>query len=117
MLFISLPMQYLHAIGTFQGALLAAMLLFSAGVNNAGRIMGVWCLFQAFYFCSPLIVVHANDTFFANLIGWGYFVPASFGAFLYLYFRSSIIKKSFHIKDCIHATPLLLCILLNIDFL
>ena len=117
MLFISLPMQYLHAIGTFQGALLAAMLLFSAGVNNAGRIMGVWCLFQAFYFCSPLIVVHADDTFFANLIGWGYFVPASFGAFLYLYFRSSIIKKSFHIKDCIHATPLLLCLLLNIDFL
>lgn len=117
MLFISLPMQYLHAIGTFQGILLAAMLLFSAGVNNTGRIMGVWCLFQAFYFCSPLIVVHAEDTVFANLIGWGYFVPASFGAFLYLYFRSAIIKKSFHLKDGIHATPLLLCLLLNIDFL
>lgn len=117
MLFISLPMQYLHVIGTFQGILLAAILLFSAGVNNTGRIMGVWCLFLAFYFCCPLIVVHAEDTVFANLIGWGYFVPASFGAFLYLYFRSAIIKKSFHLKDSIHATPLLLCLLLNIDFL
>ncbi|MDP2594923.1 helix-turn-helix domain-containing protein [Alteromonas stellipolaris] len=93
------------------------MLLFSANVNNTGRVLGAWCLFQAFYFCSPLIVVHAEDTVFANLIGWGYFFPASFGAFLYLYFRSAIIKKSFYLKDGIHATPLLLCLFLNIDFL
>ena len=117
MQFISLPMQYLHAIGTFQGIVLAVMLLMGAGVSNTACLLGVWCLFLAFYFCSPLIVIHAENTLFSGLIGWGYFVPASFGAFLYLYFRSTIVRMPFRFRDIIHVTPLLFCLILNIDFL
>lgn len=117
MLLISLPLQYLHVIGTFQGTLLAAMLLLGNGVNNAGRILGFWCLCMALYFSSPLVIIHAESTFFANLIGWGYYIPASFGAFLYLYCRTAIINKSFHFRDVLHSVPLLLCFIINQDYL
>ncbi|WP_273050358.1 AraC family transcriptional regulator [Pseudoalteromonas sp.] len=117
MLLISIAFQYLHVIGTFQGVLLACMLMLGQGITNAGRILGIWCLFMAFYFCSPLVIIHSDDTIFANLVGWGYFIPASFGAFLYLYCRSAIIDKPFHLYDFLHCIPFLLCLLLNIDFL
>jgi len=117
MLIISIPMQYLHAIGTFQGILLAVMLLFGARVSDTARLLGTWCLFLAFYFCSPLIVIHANNTILANLVGWGYFIPASFGAFLYLYCRSAIAQTPLNIRDFVHSIPLLICLLLNLDFL
>ena len=117
MFLISIPFQYLHVIGTFQGVLLACMLILGQRVTNASRILGVWCLFMAFYFCSPLVIIHSGDSIFANLIGWGYFIPASFGAFLYLYCRSAIIDKPFHLYDFLHGIPFLLCLILNIDFL
>ncbi|MBO1254818.1 AraC family transcriptional regulator [Alteromonas sp. 5E99-2] len=117
MFLISIPFQYLHVIGTFQGILLAFMLILDRRVTNAGRILGIWCLFMAFYFCSPLVIVHSGDTIFASLVGWGYFIPASFGAFLYLYCRSAIIDKPFHLYDLLHSIPFLLCLIINIDFL
>jgi len=117
MFIISIPLQYLHAIGTFQGILLTIMLLLGRGTTNAGRVLGVWCLFMALYFCSPLIIVHSDNLVLANFIGWGYFIPASFGAFLYLYCRSAIINKPFHFFDFFHSIPFLLCIILNLDYL
>jgi AraC-like DNA-binding protein len=117
MLLISIPLQYLHVIGTFQGVLLAVMLMLGNGVNNAGRLLGAWCFFMAFYFSSPLVIIHSDNTFFANLIGWGYYIPASFGAFLYLYCRTAIIDKPFHFRDVLHITPLFLCFILNQDYL
>ena len=117
MLLTSIPLQYLHVIGTFQGILLAAMLILGSRVNNAGRVLGAWCLSMAFYFCSPLIVIHSGNTIFANFLGWGYFIPASFGAFLYLYCRTAIIDKPFHLRDFLHIIPLLLCFVLNLDYL
>ena len=117
MLLTSIPLQYLHIIGTFQGALLAVMLMSGRRVTNASRVLGGWCLFMALYFCSPLVIIHSDNIFFSNLIGWGYFVPASFGAFLYLYCRSAIIDKPFHIRDFLHSFPLLFCLILNIDYL
>lgn len=117
MLLTSIPLQYLHVIGTFQGLLLAVMLISGRGVTNASRVLGSWCLFMAFYFSSPLVIIHSDNLFWANFIGWGYFIPASFGAFLYLYCRSAIIDKSFQWRDFLHCIPFLLCLILNQDYL
>jgi AraC-like DNA-binding protein len=117
MLLTSIPLQYLHAIGTFQGLLLAIMLLSGREVTNASRVLGGWCLFMAFYFSSPLLIIHSDNLFWANFIGWGYFIPTSFGAFLYLYCRSAIIDKPFHLRDFLHVIPLLLCLILNQNYL
>ncbi len=117
MLIISIPLQYLHAIGTFQGVLLAIMLLLGRGATNAGRVLGVWCFFMALYFCSPLVIIHSDNLILANFIGFGYYLSASFGAFLYLYCRSAIINKPFHVFDFFHSIPFLLCIILNLDYL
>jgi len=40
-------LQYLFAIGTFQGVLLCALLLLTRHINYASRILGVWCGFLA----------------------------------------------------------------------
>ena len=117
MLLTPIPIEYIHVIGTFQGVLLAVMLISGKGVTNASRVLGGWCLFMALYFSSPLVIIHSDNNIFVNLIGWGYFIPASFGAFLYLYCRSAIIDKPFHLRDFLHCTPLLLCLFLNLDYL
>lgn len=117
MLLTSITLQYLHIIGTFQGLLLAIMLISGPGVTNASRVLGGWCFFMALYFFSPLAIIHSDNTIFSQFIGWGYFVPASFGAFLYLYCRSAIIDKPFQLRDILHSLPLLLCLIINIDFL
>jgi len=114
---MSTPLEYLHVIGTFQGVLLALMLMLGKGVNNAGRILGLWCLFMAFYFCSPLIIIHADHSLISSFVGWGYFIPASFGAFLYLYCRTAIINQPFQSRDLMHSMPLLMCFALNWEFL
>ena len=36
--------QYLVAIGSFQGLLLASLLIFDRTLSNASRILGAWCL-------------------------------------------------------------------------
>lgn len=117
MYIVSLPLQYLHAIGSFQGLLLAFMLLLGVKPNTAGRILGIWCFFMALYFSSPLVIIHADIPVIGAFIGWGYFVPASFGAFLYLYCRTAITNSPLRRYDLIHCLPFLACILLNLNFL
>ncbi len=110
-------LQYLYAIGTFQGFLLSALLLFTSNISYASRILGIWCAFLAIGLLT--VLVQQNDgagsySVFLSLTG---FFPASFGALLYLYCRHSVLDDGFRSKDLLHFIPFASCYILNSDIL
>lgn len=110
-------LQYLFAIGSFQGFLLSALLLFTSNISYASRILGVWCAFLAIGLLLPIVeplIVVENYGYLLTFTG---FLPASFGALLYLYCRHSVLDDGFRSKDLLHLLPFLSCYLLNIDLL
>ncbi|MDX2479610.1 MAG: helix-turn-helix domain-containing protein [Desulfuromusa sp.] len=110
-------LEYLHVIGAFQGLVLACLLIFGAHNSNANKILGGWCLFLALSFLGPFITMSREVNLFSGFIGWSYFLPASYGAFLYLYCRHAITDHPLTYRDLLHTIPLLLCFLLNIELL
>jgi AraC-like DNA-binding protein len=112
---MSTLMQYIHVIGVFQGLLLAGLLIFGATSSTASRLLGTWCLFLALYLLGPFIYLDRELNAFSALLGLHIFLPASFGAFLYLYCRHAIIGHALVLKDLWHFFPFLLCYLLNIE--
>jgi AraC-like DNA-binding protein len=113
---MSILTQYLHVIGVFQGLLLAGILIFGAKTSTASRILGTLCLLLALHFLGPFIYLEREINVLSPLIGFQVFLPASFGAILYLYCRHAIIDRSFTLKDLWHLLPLVVCYLLNIEF-
>lgn len=109
--------SYLFAIGACQGLLLSFLLIFGSSTTAANRILGGWCLFLALSFLGTFITMEREVNVFSSLIGWYYFLPASYGAFLYLYCRHAITERPLSIKDLLHIIPIGLCYLLNIDIL
>lgn len=109
--------QYVHVIGAFQGLLLASLLIFGGHVSTASRILGGWCLFLALSFLARFITMEPGVNIFSPLIGWSFYLPASYGAFLYLYCRQAITGDRLRWRDLLHFSPLLVCWLLNLDFL
>jgi len=100
-------MQYLHVIGAFQGILLAGLLIFGSTTSTASRILGAWCLCLGLYLLGPFIYLDRELNVFSHLLGLHKFLPASFGAFLYLYCRHAIIAHPFTRKDLWHFLILL----------
>ena len=109
--------QYILAIGAFQGLLLSGLLSIGSQVTIASRILGVWCLIFCLSFLNVFITLEKTVNSFSSLIGWLYFLPATYGAFLYLYCKYAITDQKFSFKDLLHALPLLVCYTLNIDIL
>jgi AraC-like DNA-binding protein len=112
---MSTLMQNLHIIGAFQGILLAGLLMFGSTTTTASRILGTWCLFLGLYFLGPLIYLDRELNVFSHLLGLHKFLPASFGAFLYLYCRHALIDHPLSWKELCHFLPFLLCYLINIE--
>jgi AraC-like DNA-binding protein len=110
-------LQYLLVIGTFQGFLLSALLLFSSNISYASRILGIWCSLLAIGLLSVLVAQNEDLGFYSMLLGATGFLPASYGALLYLYCRHSLLDDGFRAKDLLHFIPFTLCYLLNIDLL
>jgi AraC-like DNA-binding protein len=110
-------MQYLYIIGIFQGILLFGLLCFDKNNTISNKWLGTWCLFLALSFIGPFITMDGEINIFSFLIGWSYFLPAGYGAFLYLYCKSAVVDKNFSMSDLKHFLPLCVCLLLNIDIL
>jgi AraC-like DNA-binding protein len=115
-MFMSILIQYLHVIGSFQGLLLAGLLMFGPKTSTASRILGTFCLLLALRFLGPFIHLDQELNIFSALIGFHVILPASFGAILYLYCRHAIIDRPLALKDLWHLLPLVVCYLLNIEF-
>jgi len=104
------------AIGGFQGFLLFTLLVSDKRVNYASKLLAIQCLFIATTFVLPLIVA-AGESKFAWLISFLLFLPASFGALIYLYCRTAITGSPLKTIDILHLLPLAICYLLNYDIL
>ena len=57
----------------------------------------------------------SNILSYSLWLAWAGFLPASFGALLYLYCRHSVLDDRFHARDLLHLLPIVSCYLLNID--
>jgi len=110
-------LQHLFAIGGFQGVLLFCLLSIGSQNTKANRILGVWCLFLGLFFLGILVHVQRELNVFSILIGWNLYLPASYGALLYLYCRQAITDRPLVWKDALHLLPVLSCYLLNVDIL
>ena len=110
-------LQHLFAIGGFYGILLFCLLTIGSDNTKANKILGVWCLFLGLFFLGILVNVQTSLNIFSFFIGWNVYLPASFGALLYLYCRQAITDRSFSSVDILHVLPVLACYLLNIDVL
>jgi len=108
-------LQHLFAIGGFHGILLFCLLTIGSDNTKANKILGVWCLFLGLFFLGILVNVQTSLNIFTFFIGWNVYLPASFGALLYLYCRQAITDRSFSPADILHVLPVLACYLLNID--
>jgi AraC-like DNA-binding protein len=104
------------AIGAFQGLVLSVLLMSDKRVNYASKLLGIQCLFISTTFALPLIV-DAGDSLFSWLIGPLVFLPACYGALIYLYCRTAITGSPLKRIDFLHLLPLIICYLLNIDML
>jgi AraC-like DNA-binding protein len=104
------------AIGAFQGLILFSLLVSDRRVTCASRLLGLQSLFIATTLVLPLIVA-AEESRFAGLIGLLVFLPAGYGALTYLYCRTAITGAAPTRLDALHALPLAICYLLNFDIL
>ena len=109
--------QYLYAIGSFQGILLSSLLLFTPNISYASRILGIWCGFLAVELLLGLVIRGQEIGPYTLLLGTTSFLPASYGALLYLYCRHSVLDDGFQPKDLLHFMPFASCYLLNADLL
>jgi len=112
---MSLSIQYLHVIGAFQGLLLAGLLILGNQISTASRILGVWCLLLSLSFLGPFVYMEGELNAFSDLIGLHLFLPAGYGALLFLYCRHAIVDRPLALKELWHFSPLLLCYLINIE--
>lgn len=110
-------LQHLFAIGGFQGLLLFCLLTVGRSNTKANRVLGFWCLLLGLFFLGILINIQKEITFFSVFIGWNIYLPASFGALLYLYCRQAITDRDFQWSDLLHLLPVLTCYFLNVDTL
>ena len=109
--------EYLYVIGGFQGLLLAFLLIFSIRISIASRLLGVWCLFLALRFLAKFITQSGEVNSFTGFLGWNLFLPASYGALMFLYCRHALVDGPLRWRDLLHFTPFVLCYLLNLDIL
>jgi AraC-like DNA-binding protein len=93
------------------------LLMFSSQVSHASRILGVWCLFLAMRFLAHFLAIDGELNAFTWLIGWNFFIPASYGALMYLYCKYALISAPFKWKEMLHFTPFIFCYLINYDIM
>lgn len=108
-------LQYLYVIGTFQGLLLSALLLFTSNISHASRVLGIWCALLAIGLLTVLVIQGEETGPYGLLLGLTSFFPASYGALLYLYCRHSVMDNGFQLRDLLHFIPFVICYVLNAD--
>jgi AraC-like DNA-binding protein len=109
--------QYILAIGIFQGLLISYLLIAHAQASSASRILGGWCLLFALSFTTAMIYIHGLGTYFVYLFGWLDFFPTSYGALLYLYCRQLFTRQPLNKRDLLHVIPFLTMMVLNYEIL
>lgn len=106
--------EYVLVIGSFQGFLLAGLLIFDSRLSTASRVLGFLCLLMAAVFLLPFVLL-AEAGPLLRLSGWMFYVPAAGGALAYLYCRSALLDQSLRVRDMVLFLPWVGCYLLTAD--
>lgn len=109
--------QILFAIGGIQGLILATLLCIDKTSNTPNKLLGITCLLLALCFLIPFAFNATQDTFLYQLKNWVLFVPASFGALNFLYYRHALSDKPLTWHASLYFIPFALCYLINLDWL
>lgn len=106
--------QLLINIGAFQAFLLAFLLFFTPNTSSASKILATFCLFLGISFVVQNLYQQNNYITYPQLIGLSEFIPASYGALLYLYLYSALTGKSISRGQWLHFSPIVICYLLGL---
>ena len=109
-------LQYFHAIGAFNALLICLILCVSGKLNPAGKVLAIWLFAWSVYAVSPLVFINSPSSVLSAFHIIALWLPASFGALMYLYLALSIRSKALSKRDIIKFIPLLVCLLLNADY-
>ncbi|KXJ60214.1 MAG: hypothetical protein AXW14_13335 [Alteromonas sp. Nap_26] len=109
-------LQYFHAIGAFNALLMCLILCVSGKLNPAGKVLAIWLFAWSVYAVSPLVFINSPSSVLSAFHIIALWLPASFGALMYLYLALSIRSKGLSKRDIIKFVPLLVCLLLNADY-
>ena len=109
--------QVLFAIGGVQGLILAVLLCADKKNNIANKLLGATCFMLALSFLIPFAFHISQSLFFYQLKNWALFLPASFGALNFLYYRHALSDKPLTWHACFYFTPFVLCYLINLNWL
>lgn len=109
-------LQYFHAIGAFNALLMCLILCVSGKLNPAGKVLAIWLLAWSVYAVSPLVFINSPSSLLSAFHIIALWLPASFGALMYLYLALSIRSKALSKHDIVKFIPLIVCLLLNADY-
>ena len=109
-------LQYFHAIGAFNALLMCLILCVSGKLNPAGKVLAIWLFAWSVYAVSPLVFINSPSSLLSAFHIIALWLPASFGALMYLYLALSIRSKALSKRDIVKFIPLLVCLLLNADY-
>lgn len=107
--------QYIVILGAFQGVLLFALLIADRRVATAGKLLGVHCLLVAVILLFPFLLYSDEPGPLTWAIGWLFYVPVCLGPLFYLYCRTAIVDRPLRFSDSVHALPIVVCYLFNLD--
>jgi len=104
--------QLLLSIGAFQAFLLAFLLFFTPNTSSASKILATFCLLLGINFITGNLYQQNNYIDYPELIGLTEFIPAAYGALLYLYLFSALTGEEIKRWQWLHFSPFILCYIL-----
>lgn len=111
--------SYLYTIGAAQGALLAFALWRQTGRGHSYRILATWVGVLSVHLV--ILIAHLrtpmDGPWLLRMYGLTQFLPFVYAAFFYVYVRALIQHRRLRISDWLHAVPMLLIIVINVELL
>ena len=109
--------QILFAIGGIQGIILTALLYFDKTNITANKLLAAICLSLALCFLIPVAFHITQNALLYQLKIWVLFLPASFGALNFLYYRHALSDTPLTWRASIYFIPFILCYVINLNWL
>jgi len=93
--------------------LLAFLLFVTPNSTSASKVLATFCLLLGINFITANLYQQSNYIEFPRLIGLTEFIPASYGALLYLYLVSALTGTSIKGRQWLHLWPIVICYMLG----
>ncbi|MFK7887535.1 MAG: helix-turn-helix transcriptional regulator [Gammaproteobacteria bacterium] len=111
--------SYLYAVGAAQGMLLAVALWRHSGHGHSYRILATWVGVLSLHLVVLIVHLRAplSNPWVLRAYGLSQFLPFTYAAFFFVYVRALIERRRFEMRDCLHAAPVILMLIINAKLL